>query len=213
MAMIMEAAIKSPLLPLNPMVRDLKQAVDICIPNLSLQRACFPLRLRPRLTEQSLRAHRKFLPPICAATSDIEEAEVSSSHFEDFSVARTCITDDAELKINVEVSGAKTREVFDSVFDKMVAAAQPIPGFRREKGGKTPNIPRDILLEVLGPSKVYKLVIKSIINSTVAEYVQKNGLKVSKNLKVEQSYEDLEAEFEPDETFSFDATIQLIKSN
>lgn len=35
------------------------------------------------------------------------------------------------------------------------------------------QIPRDILLEVLGPSRVYKQVIKSVINSTVAEYVQK----------------------------------------
>lgn len=38
-------------------------------------------------------------------------------------------------QIRVEVSGAKTQELFDHVFDKMVAAAQPIPGFRREKGG------------------------------------------------------------------------------
>lgn len=35
------------------------------------------------------------------------------------------------------------------------------------------QIPRDILLEVLGPSKVYKQVIKKVINSTVAEYVEK----------------------------------------
>ena len=39
-------------------------------------------------------------------------------------------------QINVEVSGAKTRAIFDDVFDKMVTAAQPIPGFRRVKGGK-----------------------------------------------------------------------------
>ncbi|KAG6751208.1 hypothetical protein POTOM_045727 [Populus tomentosa] len=124
-----------------------------------------------------------------------------------------------------------------------------------ELAGKTPDIPRDILLEVLGPSKVYKEVIKKVINSTVAEYVDKycflecnsflhsnccgaanciiplysegilsmnlmlgintivsllqEGLKVSKDLRVEQSFEDLEDAFEPDEKFSFDAVIQL----
>ncbi|CAK7322522.1 unnamed protein product [Dovyalis caffra] len=67
------------------------------------------------------------------------------------------------------------------------------------------EIPRDILLEVLGPSKVYKEVIKKVINSTVAEYVDKEGLKVSKDLRVEQSFEDLEDAFEPDEKFSFNA--------
>lgn len=38
-------------------------------------------------------------------------------------------------QIRVEVSGAKTRAIFEDVFKKMVTAAQPIPGFRRVKGG------------------------------------------------------------------------------
>lgn len=40
----------------------------------------------------------------------------------------------------MEVSGAKTEAIFDDVFSKMVAAAQPIPGFRREKGGEIREI-------------------------------------------------------------------------
>ena len=35
------------------------------------------------------------------------------------------------------------------------------------------------------------------------------GMKVSKDLKVEQSFEDLEDAFEPDEEFRFDAVVQL----
>lgn len=35
------------------------------------------------------------------------------------------------------------------------------------------QIPKDILLEVLGPSKVYKEVIKKVINSAISEYVKK----------------------------------------
>lgn len=139
----------------------------------------------------------------------MEDAGVSSSQFEDFVVSTTRTNEATELKIGVEVSGAKTRAIFDDVFDKMVAAAQPIPGFRRVKGGKTPNIPRDILLEVLGPTNVYKEVIKKVIDTTVAEFVEKEDLKVSKDLRVEQSFEDLEKLFEPDEKFSFDAVIKL----
>ena len=43
-------------------------------------------------------------------------------------------------QISVEIFGAKTQAIFDNVFDKMVAAAQPIPGFRRVKGGKIFNL-------------------------------------------------------------------------
>ena len=38
-------------------------------------------------------------------------------------------------------------------------------------------------------------------------------LAVGKDLKVEQSFEDLEEIFEPDEKFSFDAVIQLQETN
>jgi len=43
------------------------------------------------------------------------------------------------------------------------------------------QIPKNILLEVLGPSKVFKEVIKKIINSTVAEYVEKVFLSYAKS--------------------------------
>ncbi|KAK9929303.1 hypothetical protein M0R45_026406 [Rubus argutus] len=72
-------------------------------------------------------------------------------------------------------------------------------------------IHRDVLVEVLGLSKVYKQVIKKVINSTIAEYVEKAGLEVGKDLRVEQSFEDLEASFEPGEKLSFDAVIHLQK--
>ncbi|KAI8028638.1 hypothetical protein LOK49_LG02G02236 [Camellia lanceoleosa] len=35
------------------------------------------------------------------------------------------------------------------------------------------QIPTEILLQVLGPSKVYKQVITKVVNSTIAEYVEK----------------------------------------
>lgn len=39
-------------------------------------------------------------------------------------------------QLSIEVSGTTTQTIFDEVFDKMVEEAQPIPGFRRVKGGE-----------------------------------------------------------------------------
>uniref|UniRef100_A0A0A0KEX9 Trigger factor ribosome-binding bacterial domain-containing protein n=1 Tax=Cucumis sativus TaxID=3659 RepID=A0A0A0KEX9_CUCSA len=75
------------------------------------------------------------------------------------------------------------------------------------------QIPRDILLEILGPSKVYKQVIKEVINFTVAAYVEQEALKVRKDLRIDQSYEDLEDQSEPDGKFFFESIIQLKESN
>ncbi|XP_030471712.1 uncharacterized protein LOC115689718 [Syzygium oleosum] len=208
----MEAAIANnpPLLGSNLKMINVKQAVNVSIPSMSSKMAHVSLQRRYLPREFGGRRNNEGSRAVFAAVSGIENVE-TPSHFEDFSVTNTTSSSDRDLKIRVEVSGAKTQVIFNDVFDKLVAAAQPIPGFRREKGGKTPNIPRDILLEILGPSKVYKQVIKNVINSTVAEYVQKNGLKVGKDLTVEHSFEDLEDSFEPGETFSFSAVVQLLE--
>ncbi|KAL1188009.1 hypothetical protein V5N11_026321 [Cardamine amara subsp. amara] len=151
------------------------------------------------------RATNKLFVSVCAAPSDVE----TSSKDESVLITKVGTVNNNEVKVHVEVSGEKTQTEFNHVFEKMVAAAQPIPGFRRVKGGKTPNIPRDVLLEILGYSKVYRQVIKKLINSTITDYAKQEDLKVGKELTVEQSYEDLEETFEPGERFSFDAIIKL----
>ncbi|GMP55138.1 hypothetical protein CsSME_00020047 [Camellia sinensis var. sinensis] len=108
-------------------------------------------------------------------------------------------------------SGAKT-----SVEDNEVLSSQ-LQDFSVAASGTSKaselKIPTEILLQVLGPSKVYKQVITEVINSTIAEYVEKEGLTVSKDLRVEQSFEDLEAMFEPGDQFSFDVVVKLQELN
>ncbi|KAK4285108.1 hypothetical protein QN277_001850 [Acacia crassicarpa] len=197
------------ILNLTPQMIRYKQGVEeLIMPSLSCRSLCLSRQLRHVAGELFKRKDSRYHPTV-ALHSD---AQIVSA-FEEFSVSSTNSNDVGELKISIEVSGTKTQRIFDDVFDKMVAAAQPIPGFRRVKGGKTPDIPKDILLEVLGPSKVFKEVIKKIINSTVAEYVEKEHLKVGKDLRVEQSFEDLETSFDPGQKFSFDAVVQLLQQD
>ncbi|QHO19393.1 uncharacterized protein DS421_11g328530 [Arachis hypogaea] len=68
--------------------------------------------------------------------------EITCAQFEEFSVSVGDISDSKELKISIKVSGSKTQQIFDDVFGKMVAAAQPIPGFRRVKGDTKRNFVR-----------------------------------------------------------------------
>ncbi|KAJ0034103.1 hypothetical protein Pint_26063 [Pistacia integerrima] len=221
----MEIAIKPFFMGLNPTARHVdftalyrKHMADVSVPTLSSRRARFGPQMNCKTPDFSRRRSRKYCSSVFAVLSGVEDVGVSSSQFDDFLVTTSKTNEAKKLKISIEISGTKTRAIFDDVFDKMVAAAQPIPGFRRVKGDfmlvyYVKQIPRDILLEVLGPSKVYKEVIKKLINSTVAEYVEKEGLNVSTDLRVEQSFEDLEDLFEPDEKFSFDAVIQLQKTD
>ncbi|XP_008790602.1 uncharacterized protein LOC103707759 isoform X1 [Phoenix dactylifera] len=208
----MDVAVKTLVMRLNPEVMSQKERIDFHT------RVRFPRRMRTSFhmsnvaQKNSKRFSHKIFCAIHAVSPGLENLGDSVTDFEDFTIAANT-TGDGEIKMRVEVSGAETQAIFDDVFSKLVAAAQPIPGFRRVKGGKTPDIPKDILLHIIGPSKVNKESIKKIINSAVAEYVEKEGLKVTKDLKVEQSFEELEATFQPGIDFSFDAILQLQEIN
>ncbi|GKV29227.1 hypothetical protein SLEP1_g38170 [Rubroshorea leprosula] len=108
---------------------------NVFTPNIYYRRSCFfpAMRINAQKFWGSREGHINH-QPICAVLSGVADVGVSSSQFEDFSVTNNG-TNGGELKINVKVSGARTRAIFDDVFDKMVAEAQPIPGFRRVKGG------------------------------------------------------------------------------
>ncbi|GAB4828488.1 hypothetical protein Ancab_039326 [Ancistrocladus abbreviatus] len=146
-----------------------QQKVDGFVQNQLVKTACSSLQQRYCTIETC----RRQQPPeidklsmLCSGLCDIisfgeEDVGVSSLQFEEFSVATATIVlmiKNFIYQIDVVVNGAKTREIFEEEFSKMVANAQPIPGFRRVKGGES------FPLEVLGPSKVYKQVIKKVIN-------------------------------------------------
>ncbi|KAL4374642.1 hypothetical protein AHAS_Ahas05G0202200 [Arachis hypogaea] len=78
---------------------------------------------------EMFREHVRRCIPNAAVLSD---AEITSAQFEEFSISVRDISDSKKLK----VSGSKTQQIFDVVFGKMVAAAQPILGFRRVKRGE-----------------------------------------------------------------------------
>lgn len=204
----MHTASQSFILNLTPqMIKHRQRVEDFVLCGSNSRHFCLSLKHGHGAARILKREQSRCLP----TASVLSDTEISSARFEEFSVSTVDTDDVRELKISIEVSGNRTQRTFDDVFQKMVKAAQPIPGFRRVKGGKTPNIPKDILLEVLGPSNVFKQVIKEIINSTVAEYVEKESLRVSSDLRVEQSFEDLETTFEEGEKFSFDVVLQLQK--
>ncbi|KAJ4842497.1 hypothetical protein Tsubulata_027087 [Turnera subulata] len=108
-----------------------KEALHYFIPNLSTKPQSFSCQVRCRTQGYWRRENYRRVGHVCAVVS--EDVGVSSSG--DVLVTRST-NQEGELKISAEVSGARTRVIFDEVFDKMVAAAQPIPGFRRAKGGK-----------------------------------------------------------------------------
>ncbi|KAI3503934.1 hypothetical protein L1887_32446 [Cichorium endivia] len=120
--------------------------------------------------------------------------------------------DDDKMQVKVELPGKETQIVFDKVLTNLARTAPPVPGFRRQKGGKTSKVPKSFLLSIIGEDRVTKFVIQEIVTSTVADYVKKNNILVKENkINTIQSAEELKLLFKPGSDFGFNATLELEK--
>ncbi|XP_077229241.1 bacterial trigger factor isoform X2 [Tasmannia lanceolata] len=153
--------------------------------------------------------------PICAVGSGLE-ASITDSEENDINLKNVKIVvesrDDDKIHVRVDVSGEETEKAFDVVVTNLARTAPPVPGFRRKKGGKTSNVPKSFLLQILGRARVTKFVIQEIVSSTMADYVKKASLKVKNKFKTTQAMEELELAFTPGSEFGFNATMDIEKS-
>ncbi|XP_020097733.1 uncharacterized protein LOC109716583 isoform X2 [Ananas comosus] len=121
--------------------------------------------------------------------------------------------DDEKIHVRVDLTAEETQKAFDEVLTNLARTAPPIPGFRRMKGGKTSNVPKSFLLQILGKDRVTKFLIQEVVSTTIGDYVKKEKLKVKSQFKTLQSAEELESAFEPGSEFGFNATINFEKSD
>ncbi|XP_004309852.1 PREDICTED: uncharacterized protein LOC101297502 [Fragaria vesca subsp. vesca] len=121
--------------------------------------------------------------------------------------------DDNIIQVRVDVSGDETQKVFDQVLTNLARTAPPVPGFRRQKGGKTSKVPKSFLLDILGKERVTNFVIQELVSSALADYVKQENLTVKENkINTTQSAEELQSSFTPGNEFGFNATIELEKA-
>ncbi|XP_073280551.1 uncharacterized protein [Primulina huaijiensis] len=166
----------------------------------------------PRSTKSGVR----YMKPLSAVGSGIE-ATITDPSNNDVRIKNAEITvefkDENKMQVRVDLTGKETDIVFEKILRNLARTAPPVPGFRREKGGKTSKVPRDFLLQILGEDRVTKFVIQEIITSTLADYVKKENLTVKDNkINTIQTAEELKAVFVPGDNFGVNATLELENS-
>ncbi|KAL0290153.1 UNVERIFIED_CONTAM: hypothetical protein Scaly_2681700 [Sesamum calycinum] len=156
---------------------------------------------------------RLLLKPISAVGSGLE-ASITDPKDNAISIKNVEIVveskGDDKMQVRVDLTGKETEIVFEKTLRNLARTAPPVPGFRREKGGKTSKVPRDFLLQILGEDRVTKFVIQEIVSSTLADY---ENLTVKDNkINTIQTAEELKSAFIPGSDFGFNATLELEQS-
>ncbi|XP_073046595.1 uncharacterized protein [Primulina eburnea] len=165
---------------------------------------------------RSTKSGVRYMKPLSAVDSGLE-ATITDPSNNDVRIKNAEITveskDENKMQVRVDLTGKETDIVFEKVLRNLARTAPPVPGFRREKGGKTSKVPRDFLLQILGEDRVTKFVIQEIVTSTLADYVKKENLTVKDNkINTIQTAEELKALFVPGDNFGFNATLELENS-
>lgn len=114
-----------------------------------------------------------------------------------------------KLRLRVDIPGQDTQKAFDILLAGLARNSPPVPGFRKSKGGKTSTVPKKVLLQLLGETRVRRFVLEEIIRSSLQSYVKKENLKVNEKLTTSQSADELYDVFEPGQAFGFDAELEL----
>ncbi|XP_009623619.1 uncharacterized protein [Nicotiana tomentosiformis] len=155
---------------------------------------------------------RSLVKPVFAAGSGLEASVADDEALISVKNAKIAVeSQDAEkIHVRVDVDKEDTRIVFEKVLANLARSAPPVPGFRREKGGKTSKVPRDFLLQILGEDRVTNFVIREIVTSTLADYVKKENLSVKDNkISTTQTADELKSSFTIGAEFGFNATLEL----
>lgn len=152
--------------------------------------------------------------PISAVSSGLE-ATISDQKKKEITLDNAKIVvesrDDNKINVRVDLTGEETQKAFDEVLTNLARTAPPIPGFRKMKGGKTSNVPKSFLLQMLGKDRVTKFLIQEIVSATIGDYVKKEDLTVKSQFQTVQTAEELESAFTPGSEFGFNATVEIIK--
>ncbi|XP_019454165.1 PREDICTED: uncharacterized protein LOC109355447 isoform X2 [Lupinus angustifolius] len=163
----------------------------------------------PTRTTLTLRSLNK---PISAINSGLE-ASITDSKDDSVTITDAKIVaesgDENKTQLRVDLTGDQTRKIFDKMLVKLGRTAPPVPGFRMRKGGKSSKIPKDFLVQMLGEERVTKFVIQEILNSTMADYAEKENLDVKdRKISTTQTAEQLKKSFKPGTEFGFNVIIE-----
>lgn len=160
------------------------------------------------------RDHRDLLKPVSAVGSGLETSMTDSKAgtLTLKTVEISVESQDAEkIKLRVDLPGEETQKAFNVVLSNLARSAPPIPGFRRQKGGKTAKVSRNLLLDILGKERVRNFVIREIVTSAVAGYVEKENISVKDDkINTTQSEDELKQCFLPGNAFGFNVELELV---
>lgn len=108
----------------------------------------------------------------------------------------------SKLSLEIEVTADMSQKAYEQVIQQFSRQAS-IPGFRKGK------VPRSVLLQRLGTSKIKAAAVEDLIQDCIQKAVKEEDIPALGNFQLLDSFEELVSRYEPGQTLTFAVSVDV----
>ncbi|RUR80858.1 trigger factor [Chlorogloeopsis fritschii PCC 9212] len=108
----------------------------------------------------------------------------------------------SQIGLEIEITPEKTKQTYEQVIQNFTRSAN-IPGFRKGK------VPRQILLQRLGVTRIKAAALEELIQDGITEAVKQEDINAIGQPRLRSSFEDLINNYEPGKALTISAAVDV----
>ena len=109
----------------------------------------------------------------------------------------------SQIGLEIEIPADKSQQSYEQVIQNFTRAAN-IPGFRKGK------VPRQILLQRLGATRIKAAALEELIQNGITEAIKQTEIEAIGQPQLRSSFEELIGTFEPGKPLTFSAAVDVL---
>ncbi|HEY9657539.1 MAG TPA: trigger factor [Allocoleopsis sp.] len=108
----------------------------------------------------------------------------------------------SQIGLEIEVTPEMSKQAYEKTLQEFTRNAN-IPGFRKGK------VPRQILIQRFGSSRIKAAVVEDLIQSSLKQVLEQENIQALGNFELRSTFEDLVQQFEPGAALTFSAAVDV----
>ncbi|MBF2004660.1 MAG: trigger factor [Chlorogloeopsis fritschii C42_A2020_084] len=108
----------------------------------------------------------------------------------------------SQIGLEIEITPEKTKQTYEQVIQNLTRSAN-IPGFRKGK------VPRQILVQRLGVTRIKAAALEELIQDGITEAVKQEDINAIGQPRLRSSFEDLINNYEPGKALTINAAVDV----
>lgn len=108
----------------------------------------------------------------------------------------------SQIGLEIEIPPETSQKAYNKVIQEFSRTAR-IPGFRKGK------VPRQVLLQRLGVSRLKATAVEEIIQDSLQKAIEQENIEVLGNFRLQSDFDQLVSQFEPGKALIFSASVDV----